>query len=155
MTLFHLHNLSHMKKDFKPCGKLPLCLIFLFCLNQWKLGHRKIWMKHRERVDFGCQGVPVTCGLGEKSQHAEGERGFYMEIGEHSKVWSQLHNCRPWGNEPSCRSQCDTSGSDVSALSKGLGWKHWWRNTPGCLFCPGSDLASMPNNLSLCFSDMF
>lgn len=35
---------------------------------------------------LGCQGVPVTCGLGEKSQHAEGERGFYMEIGEHSKV---------------------------------------------------------------------
>lgn len=62
------------EKGFKPCEKLPLCLLFLCCLNQGKLGHRKIWMKHSEGV--GCQGVPVTWGWGEKSQHAGGERGF-------------------------------------------------------------------------------
>lgn len=63
------------EKGFKPCEKLPLCLIFLCCLNQGKLGHRKIWMKHTKRADLVAKESLWHVDL-QKSQHTEGERGF-------------------------------------------------------------------------------
>lgn len=48
---FSICTICLIWKGFNPCEKLPLCLIFLCCLNQGKLGHRKIWMKQRQRAD--------------------------------------------------------------------------------------------------------
>lgn len=65
------------EKGFNPCEKLPLCFIFLCSLNQGKLGHRKIWMKHRERDDLVAK---ESLWREKKSQHAEREERFYMEV---------------------------------------------------------------------------
>lgn len=115
------------EKGFKPHEKLPLCLIFLCCLNHRKKWvRRKIWMKRGAWADSVAKEFLWRISWQRK---ARGQR-LYMEAGEHSKTWSLLHKCTPWGTEPSCRCQCDPSGSYSSVLNKGPRWKeccgkHW------------------------------
>lgn len=83
------------------------------------------WNTERELIRLPRSPCDVSAPR-EKTARRRGKR-FYMEVREHSKVWSRLHNCRPWGTKLSHRCQGDTSGSDVSFLCTGLGWKHWCR----------------------------
>lgn len=108
------------EKGFKLCEKLPLCLIYSCCLNRKKNGSQKN-MNETQWEPTPLPRSPCDVWIRRaKPARRMGER-FVMEVEKHLIASSKPLNGRPWGTEPSCRCQCDTSGSNIFVLRKGLG----------------------------------